>query len=265
MAHFYLGHGLGLDSAESPYVGTDLGDAYDASPGPRRRAWCSCSSRSCGTRATAATGPRTCSSSPTTAGNLTDYPYDPSGWRDRTEILPDDAGAAARPAAPGCSPRWRPHDLDVLVLGRVANIRYVSGVPRLWNAGTRAVRPGLRGRPGDRRDPPAEHVGRGRPRGDPPRPPLRHHVEPDELRRRCCRAIEGAATARARRHRRHVAAVRPAARRWRSRTPRSSTASRCLRRGPPGQDARGGRRDPGRRRRRRAGAGRGRGRAGARA
>jgi Xaa-Pro dipeptidase len=29
MAHFYLGHGLGLDSAESPYVGTDLGDGYD--------------------------------------------------------------------------------------------------------------------------------------------------------------------------------------------------------------------------------------------
>jgi Xaa-Pro dipeptidase len=29
MDHFYLGHGLGLDSAEAPYVGTDLGDAYD--------------------------------------------------------------------------------------------------------------------------------------------------------------------------------------------------------------------------------------------
>ena len=29
MAHFYLGHGLGLDSAEAPYVGTDLGDEYD--------------------------------------------------------------------------------------------------------------------------------------------------------------------------------------------------------------------------------------------
>ncbi|HZQ88021.1 MAG TPA: Xaa-Pro peptidase family protein [Acidimicrobiales bacterium] len=29
MAHFYVGHGLGLDSAESPYVGTDLGDDYD--------------------------------------------------------------------------------------------------------------------------------------------------------------------------------------------------------------------------------------------
>jgi Xaa-Pro aminopeptidase len=29
MAHFYIGHGLGLESAESPYVGTDLGDAYD--------------------------------------------------------------------------------------------------------------------------------------------------------------------------------------------------------------------------------------------
>lgn len=29
MPHFYLGHGLGLDSAEAPYVGTDLGDGYD--------------------------------------------------------------------------------------------------------------------------------------------------------------------------------------------------------------------------------------------
>jgi Xaa-Pro aminopeptidase len=29
MSHFYLGHGLGLDSAEAPYVGTDLGDSYD--------------------------------------------------------------------------------------------------------------------------------------------------------------------------------------------------------------------------------------------
>lgn len=34
------------------------------------------------------------------------------------------------------------HDLDVLVLGRVANIRYVSGVPILWNAGTRPYGPG---------------------------------------------------------------------------------------------------------------------------
>lgn len=29
MPHFYIGHGLGLDSAEAPYVGTDLGDGYD--------------------------------------------------------------------------------------------------------------------------------------------------------------------------------------------------------------------------------------------
>jgi Xaa-Pro dipeptidase len=29
MSHFYLGHGLGLESAEAPYVGTDLGDDYD--------------------------------------------------------------------------------------------------------------------------------------------------------------------------------------------------------------------------------------------
>jgi len=29
MPHFYLGHGLGLDGAEAPYIGTDLGDGYD--------------------------------------------------------------------------------------------------------------------------------------------------------------------------------------------------------------------------------------------
>ena len=29
MDHFYLGHGLGVDSAEAPFVGTDLGAAYD--------------------------------------------------------------------------------------------------------------------------------------------------------------------------------------------------------------------------------------------
>ncbi len=34
------------------------------------------------------------------------------------------------------------HDLDVLVLGRVANIRYATGVPILWNAGTRPFGPG---------------------------------------------------------------------------------------------------------------------------
>src|SRR4051812_10897838 len=33
-------------------------------------------------------------------------------------------------------------NLDVLVLGRVANMRYLSGVPMLWNAGTRPFGPG---------------------------------------------------------------------------------------------------------------------------
>jgi Xaa-Pro aminopeptidase len=31
MPHFYLGHGLGIDSAEMPFVGSDLGEAFDAS------------------------------------------------------------------------------------------------------------------------------------------------------------------------------------------------------------------------------------------
>ncbi|BBY24523.1 hypothetical protein MSTO_47280 [Mycobacterium stomatepiae] len=33
------------------------------------------------------------------------------------------------------------HDLDVLVLGRQANVRYVTGVPQLWVAGTRPFGP----------------------------------------------------------------------------------------------------------------------------
>jgi Xaa-Pro aminopeptidase len=31
MPHFYLGHGLGIDAAEMPFVGSDLGEAFDAS------------------------------------------------------------------------------------------------------------------------------------------------------------------------------------------------------------------------------------------
>jgi Xaa-Pro aminopeptidase len=30
MTHFYLGHGLGIDAAEMPYVGSDLGDQFDS-------------------------------------------------------------------------------------------------------------------------------------------------------------------------------------------------------------------------------------------
>ncbi|MDF2586090.1 MAG: peptidase, partial [Mycobacterium sp.] len=29
------------------------------------------------------------------------------------------------------------HDLDILVLGRQANVRYICGAPQLWVAGTR--------------------------------------------------------------------------------------------------------------------------------
>ena len=29
MSYFYLAHGIGTDSAEMPFVGTDLGEAFD--------------------------------------------------------------------------------------------------------------------------------------------------------------------------------------------------------------------------------------------
>jgi Xaa-Pro dipeptidase len=57
-----------------------------------------------------------------------------------TEVLPDDralrSGRRQRALA-----QMAAHDLDVLVLGRQANVRYVSGTPQLWVAGTRPFGP----------------------------------------------------------------------------------------------------------------------------
>jgi Xaa-Pro dipeptidase len=57
-----------------------------------------------------------------------------------TEVLPD-----ARILRSGRRQRalnqMAVHDLDVLVLGRQANVRYVSGTPQLWVAGTRPFGP----------------------------------------------------------------------------------------------------------------------------
>ncbi|MBH0781759.1 M24 family metallopeptidase [Nocardia bovistercoris] len=57
-----------------------------------------------------------------------------------TEILPDDRalrhGRRDRALA-----QMQAHDLDILVLGRQANARYVAGAPQLWVAGTRPFGP----------------------------------------------------------------------------------------------------------------------------
>ncbi len=56
------------------------------------------------------------------------------------EVLPDDlplrTGRRERALA-----QMEAHDLDVLVLGRQANVRYVTGAPQLWVAGTRPFAP----------------------------------------------------------------------------------------------------------------------------
>jgi Xaa-Pro aminopeptidase len=58
-----------------------------------------------------------------------------------TDVLPDE-GALRFGRRERAFAQMEEHDLDVLVLGRVANMRYVSGVPMLWNAGTRPFGPG---------------------------------------------------------------------------------------------------------------------------
>jgi Xaa-Pro aminopeptidase len=57
-----------------------------------------------------------------------------------TEVLADDRAlrTARRERALA---QMEKHDLDVLVLGRQANVRYVSGAPQLWVAGTRPFGP----------------------------------------------------------------------------------------------------------------------------
>ncbi|TFV56965.1 aminopeptidase P family protein [Mycobacterium sp. PS03-16] len=57
-----------------------------------------------------------------------------------TEILPD-AADLRRGRRERALAQMHAHDLDILVLGRQANVRYVTGAPQLWVAGTRPFGP----------------------------------------------------------------------------------------------------------------------------
>ncbi|GAA5065430.1 M24 family metallopeptidase [Nocardia callitridis] len=57
-----------------------------------------------------------------------------------TEILPDDR-ALRRGRRERALAQMHANDLDILVVGRQANARYISGAPQLWVAGTRPFGP----------------------------------------------------------------------------------------------------------------------------
>ncbi len=57
-----------------------------------------------------------------------------------TEVLPDDRALRSGRRRRALD-QMAAHDLDVLVLGRQANVRYVTGAPQLWVAGTRPFGP----------------------------------------------------------------------------------------------------------------------------
>jgi Xaa-Pro dipeptidase len=57
-----------------------------------------------------------------------------------TEVLPDDRALRSGRRRRALE-QMAAHDLDVLVLGRQANVRYVTGAPQLWVAGTRPFGP----------------------------------------------------------------------------------------------------------------------------
>lgn len=58
-----------------------------------------------------------------------------------TEVLPDDAALRAARRSRVLA-EMEAAGVDILVVGREANARYVSGAPRLWTAGSRAFGPG---------------------------------------------------------------------------------------------------------------------------
>jgi Xaa-Pro aminopeptidase len=57
-----------------------------------------------------------------------------------TEVLPDDRALRSGRRQRALD-QMAAHDLDILVLGRQANVRYVTGTPQLWIAGTRPFGP----------------------------------------------------------------------------------------------------------------------------
>ena len=142
MPHFYLGHGLGIDSAEMPYVGSDIGEAFDATLVLEEGmvlvleplVWDD-----------GAAGYRSEEVLLITEGGwepMTDYPYDPfSEPMTVVEVLPDEAALRQARRARVLA-EMEAADIDVLIVGREGNARYVSGAPRLWTAGSRAFGPG---------------------------------------------------------------------------------------------------------------------------
>ena len=143
MPHFYLGHGLGIDSAEMPYVGSDIGEAFDATLVLAAGmvlvlepiVW-----------EDGAAGYR--------SEEVLLITEDGMGAHDRlplrsvlsisvtvTEVRPDDAALRLARRARVLA-EMEAADIDLLVVGREGNARYVSGAPRLWTAGSRAFGPG---------------------------------------------------------------------------------------------------------------------------
>ena len=74
------------------------------------------------------------------------------------EILPD-AKALRSGRRERVLAQMADNDIDILVLGRQANVRYVTGAPQLWVAGTRPFGPICEVVRVDRRDPPEQHMG----------------------------------------------------------------------------------------------------------
>ena len=72
---------------------------------------------------------------------ITDYPYTPYGDDDAERRVSPDGRDLRFGRRQRALAQMEAHDIDVLVLGRQANVRYVTGAPQLWIGGTRPFGP----------------------------------------------------------------------------------------------------------------------------
>ena len=142
--HFFLGHTLGLEGGEMQHIGSDKGQAYDEqlvlepgmavviepvtwADGPRRLALRGAGAWS-PTTATSASAP-----TPRSRVAMSGTVGRAGRWRSRTAPGVDFAALRADRRS-GCWPPWPSGGIDLLLLGRQGNARYVVGHRPIWRA-----------------------------------------------------------------------------------------------------------------------------------
>ena len=142
MPHFYLGHGLGLDAAEMPFVGTDLGDDFDSGARPHGRHGHRDRADRVGRRAQRLPVGKRLRRHRRRLHQSERLPLRPLRiLRWRLKYCPT-TGPCGSPAANGRSRPWRSTTSTCSCSAALPTSATSPGCPLLWNAGARPFGPG---------------------------------------------------------------------------------------------------------------------------